>query len=564
MENQQKVDSTVEVVGFNIIEKISLVAKCLEGSHLEKQCLDDIKEQLEILSKFLDTTTQQAMLFSIVFVLQSKLYSVDLSSINNFLDINYIDGLIFKNELDILLEKNLLEISDDQPKRKKKSNFGRSSFIIPDDVADQIYANQPIISKVHEALDIYGFASKVSDLIDKRKYQAIDSLNLFFQVDELETKNSHLKQITLLKSKLTSDERTLLYEVLNDLLNYCMPSNLEMTLNNIFDRPRDRRVMYSSLINKANRLFELEFIELTDGRFGNDLGVLLTNRGIKYFLENDSELFLQKQKPKNIISNETIETKELFYDSSLENEVSFLAQSLMNDNFICLQERMTKMNLPKGCTVLMYGVPGSGKTETCFQLAKKTGRDIYKVEIQEVKSMWFGQSEKQIKEIFDNYKRICKKSKIVPILLFNEADGILSRRSDNQLSSVSQTENAIQNLILNELENFDGIAFFNTNLQNNLDSAYERRFLFKIKFDTPSINVKAKIWSSKLPWLEKEFAIQLANSFSLSGGEIDNIVRKIAMKEVLLGVRPDSSEILQFCQCEKLISSNKGNKVGFI
>ena len=65
-------------------------------------------------------------------------------------------------------------------------------------------------------------------------------------------------------------------------------------------------------------------------------------------------------------------------------------------------------------------------------------------------------------------------------------------------------------------------------------------------------------------WLEQEFAIQLAKEFSFSGGEIDNIVRKIAMKEVLLGVRPDSSEILQFCQCEKLISSNKGNKVGFI
>lgn len=565
MENQQKSDSTVEVVGFNIIEMISQVAKNLENSQLEKKWMDNIKDQLEILSKYLDTTTLQAMLFSIVFVLQSKLFSVDLSSINNFLDINYIDGLIYKNELDILLEKNLLEISEDQPKRKMKSNFGRSSFTIPDDVADQIYANQPIQSREHEVLDIYGFASKVSDLIDKRKYQAIETLDLFFKVDELETRNSHLKQISLLKSKLTNDERTLIYEVLNDLLNYCMPSNLELTLNNIYDRPRDRRVMYRSLTEKTNRLYELEFIELTDGRFANDFNVMLTTKAIEFFLEKDSELFLQKQKTKNLIINENIETKKLFFDLPLEKEVDFLAQSLMNDNFTVLQKRLTDTKLPTGCTVLLYGAPGTGKTESVFQIAKKTGRDIFKVDISQTKSMWFGESEKLIKKVFTDYERASKHSSLTPILLINEADAILGKRQENSHSNVSQTENAIQNILLEELERFEGIMIATTNLQGNLDKAFERRFLFKIKFEIPSIEVKTKIWTSKISNIDQHLAEQLAKDFSFSGGEIENICRKCTMNEILTGVRPDASEIYQFCQSEKLLTNNKkGNKVGYI
>ena len=162
-------------------------------------------------------------------------------------------------------------------------------------------------------------------------------------------------------------------------------------------------------------------------------------------------------------------------------------------------------------------------------------------------------------------KGLCTNSKKTPILLFNEADGILSKRNENHMSSVDQTQNSIQNIILEALERFEGIVFFTTNLQGNLDSAYERRFLFKVKFDNPSMDIKAKIWLNKLGWLEPVFAMALANDFSFSGGEIDNIVRKVTMKEVLTGVRPDNSEIIEFCQSEKLLSGRSGhNRVGFI
>ena len=73
-----------------------------------------------------------------------------------------------------------------------------------------------------------------------------------------------------------------------------------------------------------------------------------------------------------------------------------------------MQKRLESKGLPKGVAVLLYGAPGTGKTETVYQLAKKTNRKILHVDIAESKSMWFGESEKIIKKIFTNYRQMCK------------------------------------------------------------------------------------------------------------------------------------------------------------
>ena len=236
----------------------------------------------------------------------------------------------------------------------------------------------------------------------------------------------------------------------------------------------------------------------------------------------------------------------------------------MNDKFSMLQERLVNMKLSKGVAAIFYGAPGTGKTETAYQIAKTTGRDILLVDISQSKSMWFGESEKRIKLIFDTYRRICSTAEIKPILLFNEADALLSKRKDGSRSNVGQTENAIQNIFLEEMERFEGIMIATTNLAGNLDSAYERRFLFKIKFENPTTEIKRKIWQNKLEWLDNDAADKLANDFTFSGGEIDNIVRKIAMQEILKGNRPEVDQIFQFCKSERLNTNTGGVKVGYL
>jgi SpoVK/Ycf46/Vps4 family AAA+-type ATPase len=176
--------------------------------------------------------------------------------------------------------------------------------------------------------------------------------------------------------------------------------------------------------------------------------------------------------------------------------------------------------------------------------------------------MWFGESEKLIKGIFDKYRRIVDRSKVTPILLFNEADGIFSSRKQLGNSAVDQTENAIQNIILQEMEDLNGILIATTNLTQNLDKAFERRFLYKICFDKPTVNARFHIWKDKMPTLSERETSTLSEMFNLSGGQIDNIARKYLMKEVLHGSVPNLEELKSYCSEENLQTTVR--RIGFL
>jgi SpoVK/Ycf46/Vps4 family AAA+-type ATPase len=241
-------------------------------------------------------------------------------------------------------------------------------------------------------------------------------------------------------------------------------------------------------------------------------------------------------------------------------QLELLRGLLMEERMKDTVARLESRGLPKGINVLLFGAPGTGKTETVLQLAKASGRDIMKVDISQSKSMWFGESEKIIKRIFTDYKTLLKESKRTPILFFNEADAIISKRRNIGASSVSQTENAIQNIILEELENFEGIMIATTNLANNMDTAFERRFLFKVEFKKPEIETKARIWMDKIPVLSDEDAKILAENYDFSGGQIENVVRKKEIHEILNGELVQFSLIREFCEEELLV---KQSKIGF-
>ena len=149
-------------------------------------------------------------------------------------------------------------------------------------------------------------------------------------------------------------------------------------------------------------------------------------------------------------------------------------------------------------------------------------------------------------------------------MLFNEADALFSKRREVVSSSdnCAQTENALQNILLEELETLDGILIATTNMCDNFDTAFERRFLFKVQFGQPNTEAKTAIWKSKLSWLTEEESGQLAAKFDLSGGEIDNIVRKTFMEEVLTGNRPSLEMLEAWCRGEKLTRKG-GNAIGF-
>jgi len=202
-----------------------------------------------------------------------------------------------------------------------------------------------------------------------------------------------------------------------------------------------------------------------------------------------------------------------------------------------------------------------------MQIARQTKRNIMMVDISQIKSMWVGESEKNVKKIFETYKSAVENSPITPILLFNEADAIIGKRKEFISSSraVDQMENTIQNIILQEMENLCGILIATTNLTQNMDSAFERRFLYKITFDRPELESRKSIWSSLIPDISEERANELSHKYDLSGGQIENVARKLEVDQIIHGEDSTMDAVLKYCMDEinNCFNESKSKEIGF-
>ena len=174
-----------------------------------------------------------------------------------------------------------------------------------------------------------------------------------------------------------------------------------------------------------------------------------------------------------------------------------------------------------------------------------------------------GDSEKNIKALFDRYRELVKKAKQTPILLFNEADAIIGIRQQGAQRAVEKMENSIQNIILQEMETLDGIMIATTNLQQNLDKAFERRFLYKIKFEKPTVEARVLIWRTMIPDLSEMDAKTLAAKYDFSGGQIENIARHYTIDSILHDAKEDKlAMLINHCDNERL-DDNNTRRIGF-
>lgn len=186
------------------------------------------------------------------------------------------------------------------------------------------------------------------------------------------------------------------------------------------------------------------------------------------------------------------------------------------------------------------------------------------VDIAGLKDKWVGESEKNIKSVFSQYKKLCQSSEVMPILFFNEADAIINKRTENVSHSVDKMDNAMQNIILQEMEDLEGILIATTNLTSNLDNAFERRFLFKVEFRKPDTDVKVKLWSSMLGKdISDDDAHRLAVSYDFSGGQIENIARKRTIDYVLYGKQITFEVLDSYCKAESLNKNTVRPAIGF-
>lgn len=217
--------------------------------------------------------------------------------------------------------------------------------------------------------------------------------------------------------------------------------------------------------------------------------------------------------------------------------------------------------------IIFYGVAGTGKTLTALAMAKSLKKQVISFDCSKILSMYVGESEKNVRKIFETYNEIKDKTKQEPILLLNEADQFLSSRVTESTSGSDKMHNQMQNIFLEQIERFDGILIATTNLLENLDKAFSRRFNYKIEFVKPNKEQRVELWKKLLPEnipLDKNFDINKISEEELTGGQIELIIKntayKVAVQENPLFTYEDFKEQISK---EKSSQFDSENKVGF-
>ena len=267
----------------------------------------------------------------------------------------------------------------------------------------------------------------------------------------------------------------------------------------------------------------------------------------------------------NIISCDIIKPKKMYYNQRETEAINTLSSLLSAENYKRVIGRLDSKGMRNGFACLFSGGPGTGKTETAYQIAKKTNRNIMMVNISQTKSCWHGESEKKIKELFDEYRNLVEKSELTPIMLFNEADAVISKRGgiSDRNRAIDESNNRVQNIILQEMENLTGIMIATTNLSQNMDNAFERRFLYRIDFNKPSVEIRKEIWKTLMPEIPEELCQELSEKYELTGGQIENIARKVEINMILNNDVLQMATLLQYCKEESQSSIETSRVIGF-
>ena len=538
---------------ITLLQAIERVVKLAENSQMSQEFMKNVKTEIQLLANSYGITERQAVLFCIC--IEKGPRRVDYDDIAQYLDLNKIRVMSYASDIDALVRRRLLRFRDVKDE---------DDFDVPAIVIRSLKHNEVYQLPQRKGLDCAMLFELLNLWFDDLNDDAISSRELCEELQSLFEENPQVGFVQHLKEYCLSSKHQMMVTLFcHRLVN---KEDDDIRFGDIVDLYDNKSDFYRARTELRNGEHELQIKKIVEHLCVDGLADVtrykLTDNA-KRMLLGEMNVNEGEEKLANVLDSGKLSQKQLFFPIDIQRQVEELSCFLQPDNYRKIQERMKEKGFRNGFACLFYGSPGTGKTETVYQLARKTGRNIMVVDVPQLKSMWVGQSEKNVKALFDRYREQVKRAKLTPILLFNEADAIIGKRKNGAENAVDKMENSLQNIILQEMEQLDGIMIATTNLQQNLDKAFERRFLYKIKFDKPTEEARAHIWHSMIPDLSEFDIHTLASKYDFSGGQIENIARHYAIDNILHGQKEDVlSMLIRHCDNERL-DNNSQRKIGF-
>ncbi|EAI7263267.1 ATP-binding protein [Campylobacter lari] len=332
-----------------------------------------------------------------------------------------------------------------------------------------------------------------------------------------------------------------------------------------------------ALLEEDSKLLSSNLLEYDE--FVNSLGDIA-----KIFYLSDDILqriinFKEPKKNKKIKLQNLVKEQDIFEliepninidDVIMPQSTKDLLESILKQQDKKVLERLNKWGIKTNknieAKIIFYGPAGTGKTMSALSMAKAMKKSILSFDCSKILSKYVGESEQNVRKIFDTYKELCQTSKQSPILLLNEADQFLSTRIESS-GGADKMHNQMQNIFLEQIERFSGVIIATTNFLESLDVAFSRRFEYKIEFKKPNYEQRLMIWQKALPKnakFEGSFDLKKLASYELSGAQIVMVVKNTALKAAISkdGVFK-MSDFLHTIEKEIESSFDKNKIVGF-
>ena len=553
-------------VSKELLSAVQVIVSSTKGQDLNDQLINELSGETINIMSFFNVTHFQAIVLAIYLECGLKDIDVDTERLIDYFGKNMASLADINQAIDELVEKKLVYVKRIDYGNKRKSVYNKVIHVNHKALDAMMKGDRELlyVQRVDNFIELLG---EIKDLIAKRVDGSIGMEVLIQEIKTLLESNKDFPECEWLINQpdFTNNDFVFLLAITIEHLDGNDEVDFDNVLRDIFSEMH-QRIRFKRIIKEQKScLFKKKYIEFSDEQFLFMNYIKLTDSTMDILLGGFQDAIKKEFNLKmgTLIHPEKIVKEQLFYNDQELEQIDTLTRALDQDNYKQLVTDLTLNGVKSGFTVLLYGYPGTGKTSSVKQIAKNTGRSIFMIEIPKVQSKWVGESEKNLAKIFAEYKQIAKSLTDAPILLFNEADAILGTRMSVQ-SSVDKSFNAMQNILLQELEEFEGIFMATTNLADQLDSAFDRRLLYKIEFKKPEPSVRLQILSNFFPGFSSSVMELVNTQFSLTGGQIANIKKKLLVKSLLEKQLVKEEYLLKLCKEEFVLNKADRARIGFV
>lgn len=547
---------------YPVLDAIEKIYTLVKESSLKAETLSVAETELGILTHFFECTEEQAIILSVLILSKLTEGNCSIKDLLTHMSLKTSHALYFNELLHPFTAKGWLSPV------KNVNLYPLTEYSIHSKLMRSVLTGKLEVWETSRIETSYDLLIHFQKKIKNKKNEFIGYQEFIEITNSLIYEYKNIELADFIIQMQMKPEDTLLFMII--CLQYYSGRDsvdFEAIITDLDAPKQELYKLRNSYKNGTHFLFTAGLLkENISNNIFEGVSILLTEKAIHAF---DRNAVIKNKLPDGMLKHIepiSISEKKLIFDNKEQQLVNKLHTMISTKNFNQLTKRLEGQGMKGGISVLLYGHPGTGKTETVLQIGKTSNRYIMQADASKIRSKWVGETAKNIKELFDEYRKARMDFEETPILLFNEADAIIGKRH-HVGDRGDQEMNTMQNILLEELENFEGIFIATTNLVDNIDKAFDRRFLYKIRFEKPGAETVAQIWKSKFPKVKMSVLKNICAKINLSGGQIENIRKKV-MVDSLIEEKFKLTEayLLELAEQELLLEKKTSSRtpIGFV